>query len=94
MTVQDPSFAASSIASDNKSGGLEAFKAIENLNPNGGKVLVISTDPGVSTADARVAGSRRAGKLIRHSSTLACSTATTTPLKHKLVMNEQPSASQ
>lgn len=61
-TVQDPSFAASAIASDNKGGGLEAFKAIKNLSPNGGKVLVISTDPGVSTADARVAGFEEGAK--------------------------------
>ncbi len=61
-TVQDPAFAASSIASDNKGGGLEAFKAIKNLNPAGGKVLVISTDPGVSTADARVAGFEEGAK--------------------------------
>jgi ribose transport system substrate-binding protein len=61
-TVQDPSFAASQISSDNKGGGLEAFKAIKALNPNGGKVLVISTDPGVSTADARVAGFEEGAK--------------------------------
>lgn len=61
-TVQDSSFAASAIASDNKGGGLEAFKAIKNLSPNGGKVLVISTDPGVSTADARVAGFEEGAK--------------------------------
>ncbi len=55
-TLEDPSIAVSSISSDNKGGGAEAFNAIERLSPAGGKVLVISTDPGVSTADARVAG--------------------------------------
>ncbi|KZF09651.1 MULTISPECIES: ABC transporter substrate-binding protein [Rhodococcus] len=55
-TLEDPSIAVSSISSDNKGGGAEAFSAIEQLNPSGGKVLVISTDPGISTADARVAG--------------------------------------
>ncbi|MCZ4562106.1 ABC transporter substrate-binding protein [Rhodococcus sp. IEGM 1401] len=55
-TLEDPSIAVSSISSDNKGGGAEAFNAIEQLNPSGGKVLVISTDPGISTADARVAG--------------------------------------
>ena len=50
---------SSAIASDNKGGGLEAFEAIKKLNPDGGKVLVISTDPGISTADARVEGLRR-----------------------------------
>ncbi|AIY02995.1 ABC-type sugar transport system, periplasmic component [Arthrobacter sp. PAMC 25486] len=61
-TVQDPSFASSAIASDNRGGGLEAFKAIKKLSPEGGKVLVISTDPGVSTADARVAGFEEGAK--------------------------------
>ncbi|MBT2534845.1 ABC transporter substrate-binding protein [Arthrobacter sp. ISL-69] len=61
-TVQDPSFASSAVASDNKGGGLEAFKAIKKLSPDGGKVLVISTDPGVSTADARVAGFEEGAK--------------------------------
>ncbi len=55
-TLEDPSIAVSAISSDNKGGGAEAFDAIERLSPGGGKVLVISTDPGISTADARVAG--------------------------------------
>lgn len=55
-TVQDPSIAVSAISSNNVGGGAEAFKAIESLNPNGGKILVISTDPGISTVDARVQG--------------------------------------
>ncbi len=55
-TVNDPSFAVSQISSDNTGGGAEAFKAIKEFNPNGGKVLVMSTDPGISTVDARIAG--------------------------------------
>lgn len=55
-TVDDPSFAVSQIASDNEGGGAAAFDAIKQLVPDGGKVLVISTDPGVSTVDARVKG--------------------------------------
>lgn len=55
-TVDDPSFAVSEISSDNVGGGEAAFEAIKQLNPDGGKVLVISTDPGVSTVDARVEG--------------------------------------
>lgn len=55
-TVEDPSFAVSQISSDNEGGGAAAFDAIKRLNPDGGKLLVISTDPGVSTVDARVAG--------------------------------------
>ena len=55
-TVQDPSFAVSQVASDNEGGGAAAFDAIKAKNPQGGKVLVISTDPGISTVDARVKG--------------------------------------
>jgi ribose transport system substrate-binding protein len=55
-TLKDPSIAASAIASDNLGGGKAAFDAIKQLNPDGGKVLVMSTDPGISTVDARVKG--------------------------------------
>lgn len=55
-TVNDPSFAVSQISSDNVGGGAAAFEAIKKAKPNGGKVLVISTDPGVSTVDARIKG--------------------------------------
>ena len=59
-TVNDPSFAVSQISSDNTGGGKAAFDAIAKLRPNGGKVLVISVDPGISTTDARVAGFKEA----------------------------------
>ncbi len=59
-TVQDPSFAVSQVASDNEGGGAAAFDAIKAKNPKGGKVLVISTDPGISTVDARVNGFEKA----------------------------------
>jgi ribose transport system substrate-binding protein len=55
-TVNDPSFATSAIASDNLGGGKAAFDAIKKLNPNGGKVMVMSVDPGISTTDARTKG--------------------------------------
>ncbi|GAA4398353.1 ABC transporter substrate-binding protein [Fodinibacter luteus] len=55
-TVNDPSFAVSQISSDNVGGGAAAFDAIKAAKPAGGKVLVISTDPGISTVDARVKG--------------------------------------
>ncbi|GAA4344904.1 ABC transporter substrate-binding protein [Angustibacter luteus] len=61
-TVNDPSFAVSQIASDNEGGGAAAFKAISDLNPNGGKILIMSTDPGISTVDARVKGFETAAK--------------------------------
>jgi len=55
-TVNDPSFATSAIASDNEGGGKAAFEAIKKLNPNGGKVMIMSVDPGISTTDARAKG--------------------------------------
>lgn len=55
-TTEDPSFAVSQVSSDNVGGGAAAFTAIKDKNPKGGKVLVISTDPGISTVDARVKG--------------------------------------
>jgi len=61
-TVNDPSFAVSQIASDNVGGGTEAFKALQSLNPNGGKILVISQKPGISTLDQRVKGFEDAAK--------------------------------
>jgi ribose transport system substrate-binding protein len=55
-TLDDPSGAVSQIASDNTAGGAEAFKAIQNLVPGGGKVLVVNTVAGVSTTDQRAKG--------------------------------------
>lgn len=55
-TINDPSIAVSAIASNNEGGGTAAFTAMKKLDPKGGKVLVISTDPGVSTVDARIKG--------------------------------------
>lgn len=56
QTMEDPSFVSSTIASDNVGGGAMAFEAMKELNPDGGKVLVMSTDPGVATLDQRTAG--------------------------------------
>jgi ribose transport system substrate-binding protein len=61
-TTDDPSYAASAIASDNLGGGKAAFDAIKGLVPAGGKVMVMSTDPGVSTLDLRVQGFADAAK--------------------------------
>jgi ribose transport system substrate-binding protein len=55
-TTEDPSFAVSAIASDNEGGGKAAFEAIKQLNPSGGKVMIMSVDPGISTTDARAKG--------------------------------------
>lgn len=61
-TLKDPSVAASAIASDNLGGGKAAFDAIHQLAPNGGKVLVVSVQPGVSTTDDRAKGFQDAVK--------------------------------
>ena len=61
-TTKDPCYATSAIASDNVGGGKAAFDAIKQLNPNGGKVMMMSVDPGISTTDARVAGFEAAVK--------------------------------
>jgi ribose transport system substrate-binding protein len=61
-TTKDPSYAVSAIASDNIGGGRAAFEAIKKLNPDGGKVMVMSTDPGVSTVDQRIQGFEQAAK--------------------------------
>jgi len=61
-TTKDPSYAASAIASDNEAGGKAAFEALKALNPNGGKVMMMSVDPGISTTDARAKGFEDAAK--------------------------------
>ena len=61
-TTDNPSYATSAIASDNEGGGKAAFDAMKQLNPNGGKVMVMSTDPGVSTVDQRIKGFQDAVK--------------------------------
>jgi ribose transport system substrate-binding protein len=55
-TLDDPSVAESAISSDNAGGGKAAFDAIKQLAPNGGKVLGIGVQPGISTTDARDKG--------------------------------------
>lgn len=59
-TIEDPSIAVSEIASDNVGGGAAAFDAIKELVPDGGQVLVIDNQPGISTSDARVSGFQEA----------------------------------
>ncbi|GGM10811.1 ribose ABC transporter substrate-binding protein [Nakamurella endophytica] len=61
-TTQDPSFAVSQVSSDNVGGGAAAFKAIQELSPNGGKVMVESVNPGISTTDQRNEGFQNAVK--------------------------------
>lgn len=61
-TLSDPSKAVSQISSDNLAGGQAAFAAIKELAPNGGKVLVVNTKPGVSTTDQRTTGFANAAK--------------------------------
>ncbi|GAA3540611.1 ABC transporter substrate-binding protein [Nonomuraea rosea] len=54
--VEDPSIGLSRISTDNLKGGAAAAKALSEQIGGKGKVLVISTDPGVSTVDARIKG--------------------------------------
>ncbi|WP_088320753.1 ABC transporter substrate-binding protein [Kineosporia sp. R_H_3] len=55
--VDDASIGVSRIATDNKLGGVKAAEALQTLGVAAkGKVLVISTNPGVSSVDARVDG--------------------------------------
>jgi ribose transport system substrate-binding protein len=55
--VDDPNVGVSRIATDNFFGGITAAEALDVLGLEAGaKVLVISTDPGVSSVDARVDG--------------------------------------
>jgi ribose transport system substrate-binding protein len=61
-TTKDPTYATSAIASDNIGGGKAAFDAIKQLNPNGGKVMMMSVDPGISTTDQRAQGFEDAAK--------------------------------
>src|SRR3712207_7214171 len=46
-------FRSSQIASDNVGGGKAAFDAIKQLAPEGGKVMIMSVDPGISTTDRK-----------------------------------------
>lgn len=59
-TLEDPSGVVSQIASDNLGGGAAAFEAIQEANPDGGKVLVVGVEPGISTTDAREQGFAKA----------------------------------
>lgn len=54
--VEDPSIGLSRISTDNVKGGAAAATALAEQIGDKGKVLVISTDPGVSTVDARIKG--------------------------------------
>jgi ribose transport system substrate-binding protein len=74
-TVDDTSIGVSRISTDNKLGGAKAAEALNTLlNGAKGKVLVISTDPGVSSVDARVAGFEEAVKTKYTNFTLAAAT--------------------
>ncbi|MEV5889256.1 ABC transporter substrate-binding protein [Nonomuraea fuscirosea] len=54
--VEDQSIGLSRISTDNVKGGAAAAEALSEQIGGKGKVLVISTDPGVSTVDARIKG--------------------------------------
>jgi ribose transport system substrate-binding protein len=61
-TLSNPAGAVSQISSDNTAGGADAFTALKQLVPGGGQVLVVNTQPGISTTDERTAGFAAAAK--------------------------------
>jgi ribose transport system substrate-binding protein len=61
-TLNDPSKAVSQISSNNLAGGADAFTALKQLVPGGGKVLVVNVQPGISTTDQRTSGFATAAK--------------------------------
>ncbi len=61
--VTDKSVGVSRIATDNELGGVKAADALKLAGVTG-KVLVISTDPGVSSVDARVLGFGKRAKAL------------------------------
>ena len=61
-TLNDPSVAVSAISSDNYGGGKAAFESIKKLAPEGGEVLGVCNQPGISTTDARDKGFADAAK--------------------------------
>lgn len=61
--VTDKSIGISRIATDNELGGVKAADALKQLGVKS-EVLVISTDPGVSSVDARVAGFKKRAKTL------------------------------
>ena len=77
-TVDDPTIGVSRIATDNNLGGQKAAEALKQLGVKG-KVLVISTDPGVSSVDARVDGFKTKAAELGLPSPATPSTRTTTP---------------
>lgn len=60
--TDDPSFAVTSVLTDDVAGGAAAFEAMKQLRPDGGKVLVIGSIPGVQNTDNRVKGFEEAVK--------------------------------
>jgi ribose transport system substrate-binding protein len=81
--VTDKSIGISRIATDNNLGGVKAADALKQLGVEG-KVLVISTDPGVSSVDARVAG------FVKRSAALGMTLVSKTRYSH----NEPATAAQ
>jgi ribose transport system substrate-binding protein len=61
-TLSNPAGAVSQISSDNTAGGADAFAALKQLVPGGGQVLVVNTQPGISTTDERTSGFAAAAK--------------------------------
>ncbi|MFN8078786.1 MAG: ABC transporter substrate-binding protein [Kineosporiaceae bacterium] len=61
--VEDTTIGVSRIATNNELGGEKAAEALQTLGlKSGSKVLVISTDPGITSVDARIAGFNKKAK--------------------------------
>ena len=59
-STENPSVAEASVTADNVKVGAMAFQAIEQAHPDGGKVLIINSTPGVTTGDDRQKGFEQA----------------------------------
>jgi ribose transport system substrate-binding protein len=55
-TTKDPSVAVSAVTGDNVKIGALAFEAIKAAHPDGGKLLIMGSAPGITTGDDRIKG--------------------------------------
>lgn len=59
-TTKDPSVAVAAVSGDDLKVGNLAFQALQKAHPDGGKILVINSAPGVSTGELREKGFKEA----------------------------------
>jgi ribose transport system substrate-binding protein len=80
-TLKDPSIAITSVSSDNIAGGAKVADALAQLLGKKGKVAVLSTQPGVSTTDQRLAGFNAEIKKFPGMKSIGVTYATDSPTK-------------